>query len=259
MTDLAGRRIVLLGASSGIGRRLAVHARRAGADLLISGRRADRLDEVRTEAGGGDTCAADLTDPVGIERLGAAVSRFAPVDAVVSTVGAAELKLLEHMTEADWKAVLDTNVVGVNSAIRVMLPSLGRGAMVVVLSSEAVTMPRWALAGYGASKAALEVSMAGWRLEFPGVRFGSVGVGSTVPTEFGRAFESQILGRALEMWTRHGQAQAAFMDSDEVGQVLASLVASLLPFPGVNMDHLVLRTSAPVVGNSDLMRAAAQA
>jgi NAD(P)-dependent dehydrogenase (short-subunit alcohol dehydrogenase family) len=256
MTDLTGRRVVILGASSGIGRSLALHVRAAGADVLLSGRRADRLQEVRTEAGGGSTCAVDLADPVGIVRLGEDVSRLAPVDAVISTVGAAQLKLLEHTTEADWKTVLDTNVVGVNSAIRVMLPSLATGAIVLALSSEAVTMPRWALGAYGASKAALEVSMAGWRLEFPRARFGTVGVGSTVPTEFGRAFEGEILGQALEMWTRHGQAQEAFMDSDHVGQVLASVLASLLPFPGINMEHMVLRTPTPAVGTSDLMRAA---
>jgi NAD(P)-dependent dehydrogenase (short-subunit alcohol dehydrogenase family) len=147
---------------------------------------------------------------------------LAPIDAVISTVGTAKLKLLEHTTEADWKVVLDTNVVGVNSAIRVMLPSLATGAIVLALSSEAVTMPRWALGAYGASKAALEVSMAGWRLEFPRVRFGTVGVGSTVPTEFARA----------------------------------SVLASLLPFPGINMEHIVLRTPTPAVGTSDLMRAA---
>lgn len=258
MTDLRGRRVVVLGASSGIGRCLAVHARKAGAEVLLSGRRADRLDEVKIEAGGGSVCAVDLSDPDGIDRLGEEVSRFGPVDALVSTVGVAQLKLLEHMTDADWKVVLETNVVGVNSAIRVMLPAFTADAIVLALSSEAVTMPRWALAAYGASKAALEVSLAGWRLELPRVRFGSVGVGATVPTEFGRAFEGEMLGEALEMWARHGQAQAGFMDSDHIGKILAGLLASLLPFPDVNMEHIVLRTPAAVVRTSELMRAATQ-
>lgn len=250
MTDLTDRKIVVLGASSGIGRCFALHARNAGAEVLLSGRQADRLDQVKKEAGGGITCAVDLTEPGGTDRLVEAVHRFGPVDAVVSTVGAAQLKLLENMTEPDWSAVFATNVVGVNCAIQVMLPALADGAVVLALSSEAVTMPRWGLAAYSASKAALEVSLAGWRLEYPRVRFGSVGVGATVPTEFGRAFDGPMLGDALEMWIRHGQAQAEFMDSDHVGQVLAGLLASLLPFPGVNMEHIVLRTPTPVVGKS---------
>jgi NAD(P)-dependent dehydrogenase (short-subunit alcohol dehydrogenase family) len=257
--DLSGRHLVVLGASSGIGRAVGLHAIRAGATVLLVGRRVDRLEEARAKAGGGEVCPVDVAKPEGIKTLAAEVSRMGPIDAMVSTVGTARLKLLEHMTEADWQAVLDTNLVGVNSAIRAAVPSLVDGGVVLALSSETVSMPRWALAAYAASKAALEVSLAGWRLEYPRIRFGSVGVGATIPTEFGQDFEDGILERALEIWTRHGQAQEGFMDRDEVGEFLARLLASLLPFPGINLEHVVLRTPSPVTGSSELMKGAAAA
>jgi NADP-dependent 3-hydroxy acid dehydrogenase YdfG len=258
MIDLSGRRVVILGASSGIGRALALHTLKAEADVLLCGRRENRLIEVQTEAGRGVVCPVDLADAGDIERLGDAAGRLQPVDAVVSTVGTAKLRLLSHMTAADWRTALETNVVGVNSAIRALIPAMGDGALVLALSSEAVTTPRWALAAYGASKAALEAALAGWRLEYPRVRFGSVAVGATIPTEFGRAFEGELLGQALAVWNSHGQVHEDFMDSDHLGQVLAGLLASLLPFPGVNMEHVVLRTPAPVTGSSKLMKGAAQ-
>jgi NAD(P)-dependent dehydrogenase (short-subunit alcohol dehydrogenase family) len=247
----------VLGASSGIGRCLALRAAQAGAVVLLSGRRAERLEDIRAAVGGGVICVGDLSEPGHIDELAVAVREFGPVDAVVSTVGSAQLKLLEDMTGSDWRSVFETNVVGVNAAIRAVLPSVRDGAIVAALSSEAVTVPRWALVAYSASKAALEVSLAGWRLEYPRVRFASIGVGATIPTDFGRAFDADLLGPALEIWSRHGQAQEEFMDSDHVGQVICGLLASVLPFPGVNMEHVVLRTPSPVAGSSEFMRAAA--
>lgn len=251
--ELTGRKLVVLGASSGIGQSLAQHALRAGAEVLLCGRREDRLVEVRHRSGGGEVHAVDLSRPEEIDVLAERVRSMAPVDAVVSTVGIAPLRLMMDTTYADWRQVLDTNVVGVNSAIRAVLPSLADGAIVLALSSEAVTMPRWALGAYSASKAALEVSLAGWRTEYPRIRFGCVGVGATVPTEFARHFEQELLFKALEIWARHGQAHEQFMDSDHLGAVLALLLGSLLPYPGVNMEHIVLRTPSPVTGSSELM------
>jgi NAD(P)-dependent dehydrogenase (short-subunit alcohol dehydrogenase family) len=245
---LDGRKIIVLGASSGIGEAIARHAIAAASEVLLCGRRQDRLVALRDRAGDGSVCVVDLVRPGDVERLARAAEAFGPVDAVVSTAGMAHLKLLGTMTDADWREVLETNVIGVNSAIRVLLPCLTDGAIVIALSSETVTMPRWALGAYAASKAALEVSFAGWRLEYPRIRFGTIGMGATFPTDFGRNFEGAILDAALDHWARQGQAQEQMMDPDHVGQVLVRLLAAMLPFPGVNMEHMVLRTPAPVVG-----------
>jgi NAD(P)-dependent dehydrogenase (short-subunit alcohol dehydrogenase family) len=224
----------------------------AGANTVLCGRRQKHLEQASTEAGGGAVWMIDVAEEEGVERLGDEARRFGPVDAVVATVGAAPLKRIETLTQADWLSLLKTNVVGINCAITALLPALADGALVIALSSEAVMMPRWALAAYGASKAALEASFAGWRVEYPRLRFGTVGVGSTFPTDFARDFDMNLLGTALEVWMRHGQAQEALMDSDHVGQVLVGMLAALLPFPGVNMEHIVLRTPSPVLGTSEL-------
>jgi NADP-dependent 3-hydroxy acid dehydrogenase YdfG len=254
VTGLDGVRIVVLGASSGIGRSFGIHAIRSGADVLLCGRRLERLEEVATEAGGGTPLAVDVDDHSSIERLGDAISKFGPTDAVLSTIGTAHLKRVEHTTQSEWASTMQTNVIGVNCAISAMLPSLRDGALVVALSSEAAGSPRWAMAAYGASKAALEASVAGWRLEYPRLRFGTVVVGATIPTDFARAFDGELLGTALDVWAAHGQAQEEFMDADDLGQVLAGLFAALLQFPGVNMERIVLRTPSPVIGHTGLQQ-----
>jgi NADP-dependent 3-hydroxy acid dehydrogenase YdfG len=252
MSRLDGARIVLLGASSGIGRSFGMGAIRAGAEVLLCGRRLDKLDEVAKAAGDGTPFEVDVDDDSSIERFGQAVAEFSPVDAVLSTIGTAHLKRVQHTTQADWAATMQTNVIGVNCAISAMLPSLRDGAPVVAMSSEAAGAPRWAMTAYGASKAALEVSLAGWRLEYPRLRFGTVVVGATIPTDFARAFDGEVLGTAMDVWTAHGQSQVEFMDTDDVGQVLVGLFAAMLPFPGVNMERIVLRTPSPVVGHKGL-------
>ena len=256
--SLADRKVVVLGASSGIGRAFGVEAARAGADVLFTARREDRLAETKAEAGSGSTLAVDVAVPGDCERLAATATEvLGGVDVVLSSVGTAPLRRMEDTTVEDWMTTLQTNVIGLSSAIRALLPVLNDGAIVLALSSEAAQMPRWAMGAYGASKSALEASVRSWRIEQPRFRFGTVGVGATFPTEFGNGFEAEILGTALEVWTRHGQAQEAFMDPGDLGAVLFGIVSALLPHPGVNMEHIILRTPSPIVGSSELMRRAA--
>jgi NAD(P)-dependent dehydrogenase (short-subunit alcohol dehydrogenase family) len=259
MTEsLAGRKVVVLGASSGIGKAFGLRAIKEGADVLFTARRQDRLDGAVAEAGGGHAVAVDVGVVGDCARLGEEASRLlGSVDVVLSSVGTAPLKLLADTTAEDWMTTLQTNVIGVSSAVAALLPSLADGAMVLALSSEAVQMPRWAMGAYGASKAALEAMLRTWRVEQPRYRFGTVGIGSTFPTEFGGSFDRAMLGAAMDMWTKHGQAQEAFMDPEDVAAVLLGMIASLLPCPGVNMEHTLLRTPAPVVGSSELMQQAA--
>ncbi|MCU1462876.1 MAG: short-chain alcohol dehydrogenase [Acidimicrobiales bacterium] len=248
-STLAGRRVLVIGASSGIGRSFAVRAVKAGADVLMAARRQARLDEAVAEAGGGRTVVADVAMPDDCRRVADEAARqLGSVDLVLSSVGTAPLRRIEETTAGDWMSTFQTNVVGFNTVLAGLVPTLADGALVLALSSEAVHMPRWALAAYGASKAALEQSVRCWRIEHPRIRFGTVGVGSTVPTEFGDGFDGPLLTTALGVWTTHGQSQAEFMDTDDVAEVLLGVVASVLPFPGIGMEHIILRTPTPVIG-----------
>lgn len=249
MAELAGKRVLVVGASAGIGRATAVAAVRAGAKVVLSARRAEALADAIAEAGGGVAVAADVCASDGTERLmAAAVAELGEIDLLMYTVGFAKLRRLVDTDAATWHATLDANVVGLNLLVRAALPHMAEGAVVGVLSSETSGAPRLGLVPYAASKAALEASLAGWRSEQSRTRFTCVIVGATQPSEFGTTFEADELNRAIESWVRHGLLQDQFMHTDDVAAVLVDSMATALAFPGVGVEQMVLRSPSPVAG-----------
>jgi NAD(P)-dependent dehydrogenase (short-subunit alcohol dehydrogenase family) len=116
--DLAGRHVLITGASSGLGRHFAGTLARAGARLSLGARRADALAEtvtrVASEGGEAHAVVMDVTDAASVERaLDAAESRFGPVAVLVNNAGVTATKPALDLDEADWDAVLDTNLKGV--------------------------------------------------------------------------------------------------------------------------------------------------
>ena len=249
-----GRRVVVVGASSGIGRAFAVRAAAEGARLVAVARRADRLEELVAEMGGGTAVVADISEDADCRRVADEARReLGELDLVLHTAAMAPLKRFADTTADDWRRVLATNVIGVHQVISAVLPVLAPGAIVGVMSSETVGQPRSGLGAYSASKAALEESLRCWHTEHPNVRFSCVAVGSTVPTEFGNAFDLPLLGDLMGDWALHGLAQAEFMDSDEVGDFLVHMYAAALPYPQVNIEHLLLRSPSGLMADAQKM------
>lgn len=131
--------------------------------------------------------------------------------------------------------MFDANVVGGHQILRAAMPHLRPAAIAACGSSETVGQPRTALGAYNASKAALEESLRIWRAEHPEVRFSCVSVGATFPTEFGSAFDPELLVASLDDWTRRGPMQERYMPTDDLAGVLIGTFAATLPWlrPGV--------------------------
>jgi NAD(P)-dependent dehydrogenase (short-subunit alcohol dehydrogenase family) len=237
------RRAVVVGASAGIGRAFAAHAIAEGATVLAVARREERLAELIAEAGGGIIVAADVSAAGGCDRIAdIARAELGEVDLVLHAAAMSPLKRFRDTTVDDWRAVLGTNLVGVHQVIAALLPLLAPAAIVGVLSSETIGQPRSGLGAYSVSKAALEESLRCWHTEHPGIRFSCVAVGSTVPTEFGNSFDLPLLTELMGEWAMHGLAQSEFMDTSEVGGFLVDLFAAALPYPQLNVEHLLLRS-----------------
>ncbi|MEO5875708.1 MAG: SDR family oxidoreductase [Streptosporangiaceae bacterium] len=248
-TSLAGARILVTGASAGIGRAFAVQAVKAGARVVLAARRLEQLEETRDEAGGGRPVAVDLLDPAGCARLADVVrEELGRLDLLVSCVGAAPLRMFADTDDEDWQHVFQVNVVSTHRLIRCCLPLFDRGGMVMALSSETVRQPRTGLGAYATSKAALDRMIEGWRTEHPWLRFTTVTVGATFPTDFGNAFEAEILDLALNDWVGRGLTQEEFMTPEDVAHVLIGVAAATAGRPGIGVDHLTLRSPSPVLG-----------
>ena len=139
MGVLDGRRVLVVGASAGIGRAFAVHAAAEGARLVAVARRADRLDELVAEMGGGTAVVADISEDDDCRRLADELRRdLGEVDLVLHAAAMAPLKRFADTTADDWRRVLATNVIGVHQVINAVLPVLAPGAIVGVMSSETI-------------------------------------------------------------------------------------------------------------------------
>jgi NAD(P)-dependent dehydrogenase (short-subunit alcohol dehydrogenase family) len=247
---------VVVGASTGIGREVALRAVADGAAVVLAARRVDRLSAVAAEAGGGIPVALDIADPQSCAELAERVTaELGAVDLVVCSAGYSPLRWFGEATGDDWRRVLDINVIGIHQLIRALVPVCSPGALVAVMSSESVMQPRHALGVYTASKAALELSMQVWRQEEPSVRFTTLVIGGTFPTDFATDFDAERLLPAMEGWARHGTIQEKLMTPEQVAEVLVGTLSSVVDLPDVSIDRIVVRSASPVVSGSEHLQA----
>jgi short-subunit dehydrogenase len=162
MRDLRGSRMLITGASSGIGRSLAEQAARAGARVIVTGRSADKLEELVAglTAKGADATAipADLTSDAERRRLLETVNqRFDGLDVLVNNAGVASAGHFADGTEAVLRQVMEVNFFAPAELMRLALPALMRGRNPAILNVASMCgrrgMPAWT--EYSASKFAL--------------------------------------------------------------------------------------------------------
>jgi NAD(P)-dependent dehydrogenase (short-subunit alcohol dehydrogenase family) len=251
---LAGRSVAVVGASSGIGRGVAMRAIRSGADVVVAARRIDRLEETVHDAGGGRLVRCDLLAE-GADALVEEVRRSSShLDVLFVSAGAAPLRRLASTSVEEWRHALETNVIGINRLIAAALDVLDERSVVAVVSSEAAVAPRSHLGAYGASKAALEHSIEQWREEHPWLRVMTISLGATVPTEFGNQFEVEETMAALTAWANSGHQQSAFMNTDDVCDVIVGTLELLVAAPTVAIPRLCLRSPSPTAMDADAVR-----
>jgi short-subunit dehydrogenase len=160
--DLRGSRILITGASSGIGRCMAEQAARAGARLILTGRSTDPLNELagRLTAEGAEVAVvpADLTADAERKRLvEAAAERFVGLDVLINNAGVASAGHFADGSEAILRQIMEVNFFAPAELIRLALPVLTRGRRPAVVNVSSMCgrrgMPAWT--EYSASKFAL--------------------------------------------------------------------------------------------------------
>lgn len=206
--DLAGERIVVVGASAGIGAAVAAQASSAGARVVVAARRADRLADVvaRCPDGGAFAVRCDVRDPASCDDLvHRSVEHLGGLDAVVYSTAIDPLVRLVDTDASRWSDVLTTNVVGASLVCRAAIPHLteSRGRYVFV-SATSVGRPLPGMGAYETSKAALEELARAWRGEHPEVGFSTVAVGNTLGTEVTASWDPALLGELGGTWAERG-------------------------------------------------------
>jgi NAD(P)-dependent dehydrogenase (short-subunit alcohol dehydrogenase family) len=160
--DLAGKVAVVVGATSGIGRELALGLAQAGADVVATARRAAQVDEVAAEieALGRKTVrvACDVTDAASLAAARDAIqAQLGPVGILVNCAGRTKRAPSLEMDIADWQAILDTNLTGTFLACRAFAPGMiERGwGRIINIASLASFVGLLEVAAYTASKSAV--------------------------------------------------------------------------------------------------------
>ena len=157
---LDGRVALITGASSGLGARFATVLRQAGADVVLTARRPNRLDAVAARMGEHATVAAgDLRDPAVraalIERI---AERHGRLDVLINNAGVCDRGAVEKQTLAELVEVIELNLVATLDLCRLGAPLLFArpGATVInVASIYGLVGSRAPMAAYNASKGAL--------------------------------------------------------------------------------------------------------
>jgi NAD(P)-dependent dehydrogenase (short-subunit alcohol dehydrogenase family) len=231
MKRLSDKRILVVGASSGIGRAAAGVLAGEGARLAVAARRVERLEEVAQEvAGGAVVVPCDVRDP---EACAAAVAQavrgLGGLDALVYVAGIAPFRPLVDADAEVWRSALEVNVIGASLVTRAALPHLveSRGRALYVSSIAALDHPpRRGLSLYVTSKAALDKLVALWQVEHPEVGFTRVSAGDTGSTEIGAGWDAERGGELIREWIAKGFMFGRAMRPESVGRHLADLLAS---------------------------------
>jgi NAD(P)-dependent dehydrogenase (short-subunit alcohol dehydrogenase family) len=237
--DLGGRRILVIGGWSGVGREVGLAASRAGARVAFAARRRELLEKVAAEAG----CEAvpvvcDVTAPDCAHAVDDAAGALGGIDALVYATGMSPLVMLDGASADAWREVLDVNLVGASQVTAAALPHLRKSdGRAVYVSSYAVRQCLPGLGLYRVSKVALDALIECWRMEHPDVDFTRVVVGNTSGTEFAHAWEPGAIEGAMKVWVSRNLFPAATMMPLPV---LAEAVLSVIAVRGYVDDIAIM-------------------
>lgn len=153
---LVGKTIMVTGASSGIGRGIAIACSKMGATIILSGRNLSKLEQTfaQLEQGEHKIVSADLNHP---DSINAMVSQLPALDGVVHCAGIGQRVLCKMATEKDIDSVLDSNFKGPVLLQTELLKKkkIAKGASIIFIASISSWSPSIGNAFYSASKGAI--------------------------------------------------------------------------------------------------------
>lgn len=230
-------KVVIVGASSGLGRCIGVGLGQGGAQVALLARRHDMLIDAAAQAGPGALAIeCDVTDERScrgaIEKAG---SELGGIDGFVYASAVGHLAPLVDTDAATWQHTFATNVTGAAVATVASLPYLteSRGVAAYLSSVSASLTPPWAgLGAYVASKAALEKLVEAFRVEHPTVGFTRVTVGNCAGgdgdamSQFTNGWEPEVAGAFSAQWVNNGYITASLLDANDLVRVVDTVLRS---------------------------------
>jgi 3-oxoacyl-[acyl-carrier protein] reductase len=229
MTNLTNKTALVTGASRGIGRATARALAAAGARVIVhygnaAGEAESLVAEIRGSGGKADAVGVDLVAVDGAHKLAAEVRKLIGdrLDILVANAGVATSASIEDQTVAEFDRMFAVNVRAPFFLVQQLLPVLGEGSSVVLLSSLAARASVGVLPAYSATKGAIDtlVKHFGTLLGPRGIRVNAVapGVIDTDMSSFARSDEGRNYTLSIQALQRIGHA-------DDVADVIAFLAS----------------------------------
>jgi NAD(P)-dependent dehydrogenase (short-subunit alcohol dehydrogenase family) len=229
-------RIVVVGASSGLGRCIGVGLAKRGSAVALLGRRHERLVDAAAEAGGDALAiACDATDAASCQRaIEASASGLGGIDGLVYAPGIGPLSRIEALDSETWHRAFDTNVVGASLITAAALPHLreSQGAAAFLSSvSASATAPWPGLGAYLVTKAALDKLVEAWRAEHPMLGFTRISVGECAGgrgdamTEFHQGWDPELAAEIMPIWYDQRLATGDLVDVDELVKLVEAVLS----------------------------------
>lgn len=227
---LEGRRVLVIGASSGIGLASGKAIASEGGRVALGARRVELLEQALEElAGNGVAVRCDVRDPQSCDAVVTeAVASLGGLDALVYAPGLTLYNPIEAMDAEAWTATLETNVIGATLVMRACLPHLleSRGKAVFFSSISIDDQPpRFGMAPYVVSKTALETLVRAWQGEHHEIGFTTIAMGDTLS---GKVAEGNIelLTQLVERWTAGGYMYGRLMEAESVAAQVVNVLSS---------------------------------
>lgn len=197
--ELRGSRILLTGASSGLGPHIARRLAEEGADLILSGRNAGRLESLAEELGSARVVAADLADPAQVEALATAAGEGRGIDVLISNAGLPASGALLELSPADIDRILAVNLRAGIMLTRLLLPAMleRRSGHLLFMASMAAHVAGSRLSLYNATKFGLRGFAEAMRIELHGTGVGASLVSPTYVREAGMWAETGAAAHPL--------------------------------------------------------------
>ena len=241
-------RTVVVGASSGLGRCIAIGLAHRGARVAMLARRKARLEAAATEAGPESLAIeCDVTDEESCRAaIEEAARSFGGIDALLYTPAVGPLSRLVDTDAETWRRVFDTNVTGAASITAAAIPHLAStaGTAAFLSSVSASLTPPWpGLGAYIVSKAALDKLVEAWRAEHPDIGFTRLVVGDCVGGEgdsrtgFAEDWEPDLAAELVPAWLERGYLSGTLIAVDELVSVIDAVLrgGASLSMPSVTV------------------------
>lgn len=222
--NLQGKTVVVTGASSGIGRAVALEMARRGANVVLGARRVDKLEAVAAECRAlgvqASVIATDVTRPEDCQRL---ISEAGSVNVLVNNAGFAMFDAFADAKPDELRSMMDTNYFGTVNCVQAVLPQMlarGEGTIVNVASITGI-MGFARMGGYCATKFAIVGMTEALRDEVlgRGVRVALVCPGTTETEFFEKAERGKMPGASrLMLAVRPERVARAVCDAAEDGR-----------------------------------------